>query len=119
MTARTGLRRAAGLVAAYAIALQAIFASSVQAASVSASGAQAVICSSADSAGTAVPPAKGQHDCASACIANGCGGGPAGNPPSFATIAFAHPPQTWHAADAPVSRPSSVTSYAARSPPVA
>lgn len=121
MTARTGLRRAAGLVAAYAIALQAIFASSVLAASasVSAPPESAIVCSSADSGGAAVPPARGPHDCASACIAGGCGGGPAGSLPSFATIAFADPPQTWHAADAAVSRQSSVTSYAARSPPVA
>lgn len=119
MTARTGLRRAAGLVAAYAIALQAIFASSLQAASVSAPGAPAVICSFADSAGTAGPPAKGPHDCASACLAGGCGGGLAGNLPSCAKIAFADPPLAWHAADAPGSRQSSVTAYAARSPPAA
>ena len=69
-------RRAIGLAAAYALALQAIFGLSLGATAHAVPGT--VLCTVAPPAADGVPPAGAARDCAAACLSGGCGAPPVG-----------------------------------------
>ncbi|MGE3145916.1 MAG: hypothetical protein AB7K35_10050 [Pseudorhodoplanes sp.] len=71
MRARSYPRRAIGLAAAYALALQAIFGLSLGAAAQAAPGT--VLCAVAPPAQDGALPPGALHDCAAACLSGGCG----------------------------------------------
>jgi hypothetical protein len=118
MTATACLRRATGLVAAYAIALQAIFASSVLAVAATTPGAAGIVCSAHEPDGAALPPSRMNHDCAAACTMGGCNGTGAGASPSSGLVVFAVAPDDWRAAAPFALRHTMATPHGARSPPV-
>lgn len=71
MTAKSLLRRLAGLTAAYALALHAILAGSLMATASAGTEPVGAICASSEDGNS--PPAGILHDCAAACALAGCG----------------------------------------------
>lgn len=119
MTARACFRGTTGLLAAYALALQAIFGLSLTATARAAPDPSAILCAAhPDAGGTDAPATDARHDCALACMKGGCGAPSAGIEPKSKPLQF----EPWRAGPRPAiaaraSRPASGTPHGARSPP--
>lgn len=119
MTARACFRSTIGLLAAYALALQAIFGLSLTAAAQAAPDPAAILCAAhADAGGTDAPATDSRHDCALACMKGGCGAPSAGIEPASNALRF----EPGRAGPRPAiatlaSRHASGTPHGARSPP--
>lgn len=121
MTARAWFRSTTSLLAAYALALQAIFGLSLTAAAQAAPDPAAILCAAhADTGGSDAPATGGRHDCAVACMKGGCGAPSAAIEPASNALRFEPGRAGPRSGIATLpSRHASGTPHGARSPPQA